>query len=383
MLQSASTGADRALSVTVEPEVQVISGALQPYLFRSSEGTLVVQGHTRYPANYPLPPKNVFPGLPLTAVSKDGGHTWEMWQPGEGQDQGPIIEGAVVQLRDGPIRVFDWIADGPSPEGDFTGQMWDSSDEWQTVQGPTPFLLHLPQAAVGGFDDGGSPYTGVTFHRTVLQLPGGDLLAAIYCWFKEDTKPSGYESKMNRYRCVLLRSDDLGQNWRYVSTIAVDPSIGQEGFDEPAMIRLSQGPREGRLICLMRTGNRVDPMYQVHSDDEGTTWSLPRRLPLKGVDPDLIEMADGTLACSYGYRILTDSPSPDHGNYVAFSTDQGDTWDHVTHLPIEAHAGVSRSTCYTGLREVEPGKILVMYDIGWWRSGVGYIGRRFVRVSRG
>ena len=146
------------------------------------------------------------------------------------------------------------------------------------------------------------------------------------------------------------------------------------------MVRLSQGPRAGRLICLMRTGNRADPICQAHSDDEGSTWSPPRALPLKGVDPDLIEMADGTLACSYGYRVLTDPPSPEHGNYVAFSTDQGETWGHATHLPIEAHSAADRSTCYTGLREVEPGKLMVTFDIGWWRSPIQYIGRRFVRV---
>ena len=369
------------LHITVGPEVQLISGAVQPYLFRSAKGTLVVQGHGAYPLNYPQPPRNVFPGLPVTAVSNDGGHTWTQWNPGAGQGHGPIIEGAVHQMRDGRIRIFDWIADGPSPEGEFTGQMWDSSDEWQTVQGPTPFCVHLPQAKTG-YDDNGKPYSGVTFHRSVVELTGGDLLACIYCWFKEDDVPSSYEPKMNRFRCVLLHSSDQGYTWHYRSTIATNPSIGQEGFDEPVMIQLSQGPNQGRLICLMRTGNRVDPIYQSQSDDEGKTWSLPFPLPLRGVDPDLIEMADGTLACSFGYRIITDPPAPEHGNYVAFSTDQGETWSNLTYLPIEPHAGVQRSTCYTSLREIEPGKLLVTFDIGWWHSPVRYIGRRFIHVSR-
>ena len=105
-------------------------------------------------------------------------------------------------------------------------------------------------------------------------------------------------------------------------------------------------------------------------------------MPLLGVDPDLIEMADGTLACSYGYRPLTTPMVPDHGNYVAFSTDGGETWGDATHLPIEPHAGVDRSTCYTGLREVAPGRLLVVFDIGWWGLPIRYVGRRFVRVGR-
>ena len=379
MTQVESAGDARPLRVEVEPEYQLLSGGLQPFLFRSAAGTLVVQAQLPYPVGYAFPPKNIFPGLPGAAVSQDGGNTWELWQPGEGQGQGPIIEGAVVQLGDGTIRIFDWIADGPSPEGDFTGTMWDSLDEWRSVRGPRPFRIHLPQAK-GGFDDTGRPYSGVTFHRTVLELPGGDLLASIYCWFDEDSVPSSYEAKMNRFRCVLLRSGDRGETWRYVSTIASDPSVGEEGFDEPVMVRLSRGPHAGRLLCIMRTGSRSSPLYQNHSDDDGEAWSPPRPLPLRGVDPDLVEMADGTLACSFGHRILTEPPVPEHGNYVAFSTDQGETWGSATHLPIEHHAGVDRSTCYTSLREVEPGKLLVAFDIGWWRSPVRYVGRRFVRV---
>jgi hypothetical protein len=367
--------------ITIEAEVQLISGAVQPYLFRSSKGALFVQGHGAYPPNYPQPPRNVFPGLTATAVSRDGGQRWSLWTPGKDQGLGPIIEGAILQFRDGRVRIFEWIADGPSPDGDFTGQMWDTTDEFQTVVGPTPFSVHLPQAK-SGYDDVGKPYSGVTFHRSVIELPGGDLVASIYCWFKEDDTPSSYEPKMSRFRCVLLRSTDEGHSWHYASTIAADPSIGQEGFDEPVMIQLSQGRHQGRLLCLMRTGNRVDPLYQSHSDDEGQTWSPPRPLPMRGVDPDLIEMADGMLACTFGYRIIMEPPSPEHGNYLAFSTDQGESWDNLTHLPFEPHSGVRRSTCYTSLREIEPGKLLVTFDVGWWGAPVRYIARRFVRVER-
>ena len=334
-----------------------------------------------YSPGYPLPARNIFPGLPGTVVSRDGGATWASWQPRPEQGLGPVVEGAIVQLEDGAIRAFDWIADGPMPEGGFVGTWWETTDEWRSVRGPLVCRIDLPQAK-GGFDDTGRPYSGVTFHRTILALPGGELLATIYCWFHEDNLPSSYEAKMNRYRCVLLRSSDRGETWRYGATIASDATVGEEGFDEPVMIRLSRGPRAGRLVCLMRTGNRTSPLYQSISDDDGRSWEPPRALPLLGVDPDLIEMADGTLACSYGYRPLTTPMVPDHGNYVAFSTDGGETWGDATHLPIEPHAGVDRSTCYTGLREVAPGRLLVVFDIGWWGLPIRYVGRRFVRVGR-
>lgn len=382
MSESPRVGPAPALSIAVEPECQVLSGGLQPFLFRSARGTLILQAQLPYPPVHPLPARNIFPGLPGTVVSRDGGATWATWQPGPEQGLGPVIEGAVVQLEGGAIRVFDWIADGPMTDDAFVGTWWETTDEWRTVRGPLACRIDLPQAK-GGFDDTGRPYSGVTFHRTVLALPSGELLATIYCWFHEDNLPSSYEAKMNRYRCVLLRSSDRGETWGYGATIASDVTVGEEGFDEPVMVRLTQGAHAGRLVCLMRTGNRTSPLYQSRSDDDGHTWSTPRALPLRGVDPDLIEMADGTLACSYGYRPLTTPIPPDHGNYVAFSTDGGETWGNATHLPIEPHAGADRSTCYTGLCEVAPGRLLVAFDIGWWGGPIRYVGRRFVQVSRG
>jgi hypothetical protein len=371
----------RRLKIEVGPEVQVLSGGLQPFLFRSASGTLVAQAHLPRPPQLAVPDRNVFPGLLVTVVSRDQGRTWSLWRPAEDQGEGPITEGGTIELSDGTIRIFNWIADGPSPDGVFTGTMWDTFDEWQTLQGPKPFRVILPQGKAG-HDDGGRPYTGVTFHRSVLELPGGDLVAGIYCWFKEDNVPSSYEPKMNRFRCVLLRSSDRGESWHYVSTIACDPSVGEEGFNEPVLARISAGEHAGRIICLMRTGQKTSPIHQAHSDDEGRTWSFPRALELRGVDPDLIEMADGTLVCSFGHRVITEPPSPEHGNYLAFSTDRGETWSYLTHLPIEPHSGATRSTCYTSVREIEPGKLLVLFDVGWWGSPIRYVGQRIVRVHR-
>ena len=93
-------------------------------------------------------------------------------------------------------------------------------------------------------------------------------------------------------------------------------------------------------------------------------------------------MASGVLAMSYGWRILGDPIPREHGNYVAFSADGGDTWGDATQLPIEPGCGADRSTCYTSLREVEPGRLIVAYDIGWWGDPIRYIGRRFVDVRQ-
>lgn len=78
---------------------------------------------------------------------------------------------------------------------------------------------------------------------------------------------------MKKTRAMLFRSKDKGHNWDYVSTVAVDPTVGTEGFGEPVIARVSHGNHAGRLLCFMRTGHEL---YEAMSDNDGVTWARPR-----------------------------------------------------------------------------------------------------------
>jgi hypothetical protein len=362
------------LKITVGPEQIIMRGGLQPEMFQSNKGTLVVHrlGFIR---------------------STDGGETWKTWTPTAAQGRGPAFVDA-VQLKDGTILALDFLAEGPKEGGYFFGKLWESHDEWQTLSGPTPAKFYLPDA-IGGYNDGGSPSPAIALHRTMIEMPGGELLATAYVWFKGDSTPSTYMPAMNKTRAVLLRSKDRARNWSLVSTIAVDPTVGEEGFGEPVLVRVSQGKHPGRFIVLMRTG-RMNPAYQTESDDEGKTWTKPHPLPFHAVDPDLIEMKNGILVCGFGWRTKEAiewapekarqgqaSPSseehrigPEHGNYVAFSLDQGTTWTQVTQVNHEL------TTCYVAVREVAPGKLILVYDKGWWGHTDRAIAARFIDVRK-
>jgi hypothetical protein len=143
----------------------------------------------------------------------------------------------------------------------------------------------------------------------------------------------------------------------------------------------------------MRTGR---DLCQSVSDDEGATWSAAQPVALPGVDihdtarwrqfvktedawvqrypvaagalvdPDLVELKSGILACAVGVRIperacFRDSTCPRNGNYLAFSRDGGGTWSHV----IQLTSGVW-TTHYMGLREIRPNQLYVTYDLGFW-----------------
>jgi hypothetical protein len=230
-------------------------------------------------------------------------------------------------------------------------------------------------------------------------MPKGDLLATACGHFRSDTTPSTYMPTMNKFRALLLRSKDRGRNWYFVSTIAVDPNMGEEGFSEVVLLRLTQGNHQGRFIVVMRTG-RMNPAFQTESDDEGKTWTKPHPLPFHAVDPDLIEMKNGILVCGFGWRTkeavewaYETKPGeamqehaigsgeerrigPEHGNYVAFSFDQGTTWTQVTQVNHEL------TTSYVTVREVQPGKLILVYDKNWWGHKDRAIAVRFIDVRK-
>ena len=377
------------------PERLVLTDGLQPNMVRSAKGALWVQAGGTPPPGFVKAPRNAFGNTVIFARSTDGGRTWQRWMPKAATEATvgpgelglpetrhrlglPLYEGAAAPLADGSVLLVEWIADGPDPAGNFAACLWESHDDLETFTGPFPATVPLPQAKIG-YDDNGHPYSGVTFHRTLLPLPGGDILATVYCWFQGDDTPCPYQPRMKKFRCILLRSSDRGRNWRYVSTIAVDPSVGEEGFDEPVMVRMTRGPHAGRLLCLMRTGSNDCPVYQATSDDEGVTWSKPLPIPVNGVDPDLVEAADGTLVGVVGRRDWRDQKNKCYYQLI-LSEDGGERWEIAAAWKWEPHSGVEQTTSYAAICETEPGRLYVVYDIGVWSSPVRYIGGREVHL---
>jgi hypothetical protein len=327
------------------------------------------------------------------------------------------MEGGVVQLRDGTIIALDtYVTPGANPDQGI-GQLYTSTNDWQTLEGPKDVTFDLPGVDFYcSKDDGGHPHDAQRLHRRILELPNGDLLTTVYGWIKGDKTPATYMPAMMKSRVMLARSQDRGQHWKLVSTVAVDPTIGTEGFDEPAITRLSKGPNAGRLICLMRTGREL---REATSDDEGVTWSphyprvfagldiyrtelwvdwlrnfkgskgrfLDENNPddLRGavVDPDMIELRSGLLVAAFGVRIPQKAcwQHPEHswnGNYLAISRDHGKTWPNV----IRMTSGVL-TTHYMAIEEtLTDNKIFVTYDLGGWSKGMNRdIWGRFVNIA--
>jgi hypothetical protein len=56
------------------------------------------------------------------------------------------------------------------------------------VTGPEETRVEVPDGVGSGFGDNGLPYSALWFHRSILELPGGELVAGCYGWFK-GTRP--------------------------------------------------------------------------------------------------------------------------------------------------------------------------------------------------
>jgi hypothetical protein len=393
---------DPRLHLSMGDPQPVLAGGLQPFMMATRTGTLAVQA--QLPERVPPDPGIIYPFVLDTVVSRDEGATWEPFcrMP---RDNRLILEGGMTQLQDGTVIALDtYVRPGTRP-GEDRGQLFYSTDDWRTLQGPVAITFNLPGVNFhGSTGDDGSPHPAVRLHRRILELPGGDLLTTLYGWLDGDREPAAYMPTMKKSRVLLLRSANRGRHWELVSTVAADPAVGTEGFDEGVLARLGHGPKPGRLICLMRTGREL---REAVSDDDGRTWSpaVPRvfadldvyrtekwvemfrdvkdrhgrlvadnPVELVGavVNPDLIELRGGVLVAAFGLRVpprvcWPHAQHPWNGNYLACSLDHGATWSHVVRLT----SGVP-TTHYMTIEEL-PGtnRLYCVHDLGFWDEPAG------------
>jgi hypothetical protein len=298
--------------------------------------------------------------------SHDGGRTWD---PASYQVVLPATElrgnwdSAIAQLSDGSLMVnlcetgffkrgMNWEAPQYDAMEFATLKTWlgtavlRSTDEGRTWSNPIPVNT--------------TPMKMGSTRVSVLELPDGGLLLPLYG--RMDGTYYGMREHAGEYmRSYFVRSDDGGQNWEHFSTIAYDPAH-IVGYAEPAPLLL----RDGRIICMLRVHHRPtqrpDNIYMVVSEDGGYTFSPPKRLNLWGYPAHLINLRDGRVLLTYGYRrhefgvkacVSNDGVSWDVAN--AFSLHeggQGPAWERTWW-----HTG------YPSTAQLDDGSLLTTYHL--------------------
>lgn len=128
---------------------------------------------------------------------------------------------------------------------------------------------------------------------------------------------------------TAARSADDGQTWEQVGTVPVCDKTEPANYHEPHVVELPSG----RLIGMIRIEDSANvktreagippfSMLQTESVDGGRTWTPARPLGFYGSPPHLMRHSSGVLVLTYGYR------QPAFGQRVAFSRDEGATWEH-------------------------------------------------------
>jgi hypothetical protein len=256
--------------------------------------------------------------------SRDGGQTWDQESHQVVLPATPLTgnwDSAIVQLADETLlinlcetgffkRGIAWEAPQYDAGEFITLKTWlgtsvlKSSDDGHTWSAPIPVNT--------------TPLKMGSTRVSALQLPDGGILLPLYG--RMDGTFYGMREHAGEYmRAYFVRSDDGGDNWEHFSTIAYDPAH-IVGYAEPAPLLLKDGRIVVHLRVHHRPTHRPDNIYQVVSDDGGYTFSTPKRLSLWGYPSHLINLRDGRVLATWGYR------RNEFGVKACVSED-GVTWD--------------------------------------------------------
>jgi len=300
--------------------------------------------------------------------SKDSGRTWEEKTIIYADEDG-IQDPSIMQLKDGTLlsSFFKWRFSKNKEDLEGSGQIYDVSS------------LSFPEggwtADIGTFvvrsEDSGrtwdkSPaHFEIAGHKAVstsspaLELGDGTILLPVYSQpvtsGSETTRPSP---------SFVMKSRDKGKTWAEPCLVAEDPEE-KVALEEPALVQL----KSGKIICMIRADSGgEDFLRQAGSSDNGRTWAKFWETPIMGHPPHLLELSDGRILCTYGYR------HKPFGVRACLSSDEGKTWDLKNEIVIRDD-GMHADLGYPSSAEIEPSRILAVY---YFHDGSG---TRFIAGS--
>ncbi len=291
-----------------------------PSVARLHDGTLVV-------ASSGLRSEHVCPfGKTVLNVSRDDGATWS--EPRVIQDSMIDDRDAGVVSLGGDKLIVSWFRSDTRKYADAGWLPEAERNTWAEVfAGWTDEAVEdLLGSWVMLSNDAGATWSEpirapVSAPHGPVLLENGDLLYL--------GKRYGTWSDMGESVITAARSADGGRTWDMLGSVPVHPDTDPANYHEPHLVELPAG----RLIGLIRiqdhSGKTLEAagiptfsIMQTESDDGGRTWTPARPLGFHGSPPHIIRHSSGTLILTYGYR------QAPFGQRVAFSHDDGITWDH-------------------------------------------------------
>ncbi|GIW04400.1 MAG: hypothetical protein KatS3mg059_1020 [Thermomicrobiales bacterium] len=270
--------------------------------------------------------------------STDGGQTWCSPWVIPGYDWYGVECPNLTELRNGDLLLLQW--------------------RWRWI----PWPAERGERSLGRYEHGGFPWArdndGAYLHRST----NGGITWQAGQRIRTEPHPGAYTIRAavelpertllfvvtdipNWQRIYVLRSDDGGETWEVGATVAHAP--GRQ-FSEPAILFL-----RSRLLVMMREVT-TGYLYESASEDGGQTWSPPRQTAIWGCPPHLLDLRDGRILCTYGYR------RPPFGVRACLSYDEGVTWDIANELVIIADQP-DWDCGYPASILLEPGQVMTVF----------------------
>ncbi len=316
-----------------------------------------------------------------SAISADGGKTWQAGVPDSSQITGfKLANGDMIKVTDPkPIKVTDLkmpkaidktnfkyrktnftfyrLSDMPAVvNGIYINRMIKSQHTWKLEKASLDDARALRYSS--------KDLVPVVWWGDIHAMPDGSLVAGIYpgYYIKDDGEPD------KQMGVIFYRSTDNARSWTLQGRIPFTPdtmidsmSKDRIGFSEPAYELLA----DGSLLCVIRSadGDGVTngvgngPVYACTSKDMGVTWTRPTVIAPAGALPRLLRLKNGVQVLSSGRP----------GVQLRFSkTGANDSWtDPVEMLPYESQSMQELylvSCGYTGLLATGPNKFLIIYS---------------------
>lgn len=288
-------------------------------------------------------------GRTTLLVSSDGGCTWESPRvindtPLDDRDAGLTMLGGnrlLLSWFSSDIRCHEKILNERratfSPE---RLALWRAGMARITDSRVARFGGSWTRLSEDGGETWGAPRSApVNAPHGPARLADGSLLYLGREWCKDGAIKGG------EIRAAASRDD--GKSWELRGAVPLT-NYERKDCHEAHVIQLPGG----RLIGLIRYEYKCLTMLQSESDDGGVSWSEPHSLDFCGIPPHLFRHSSGVLILSYGYRV------PPYGERIAFSRDNGASWEHDWILRDDAPDG---DLGYPSTAELPDGSLVTVY----------------------
>jgi len=249
-------------------------------------------------------------GHPTTVLLEDGKTIIAVYPKGHGK--------GAIQMKRSADGGLTWSDRLPTPEN------WTTSKETPTIhrvvdaEGKKRLILFsgLYPIRESVSEDDGQTWTplkpigdfgGIVAMSSVERLKDGRYMAL----FHDDGRFFRNGGKPTVFTVYKTLSNDGGLTWSEPEPIVSDPNLD---FCEPGLVRSPDGKQ---IVVLLRENSRKSNSHVILSNDEGQTWTAPKKLPaaLTG-DRHVGKYApDGRLLLSFR-DMAADSPTK--GDWVAW-----------------------------------------------------------------